>query len=265
MNKEEVLKDLLLGLGVSLNEIPEMYDDKVSLWKRVVRERKPEKVEASVLELEDKFLRLDLINRMLTDADRINTIDLDFNIEGKHASKVALWQGDITSLYVDAVVNSANSDMLGTFLDEEDRVDYAIHNRSGMRLRLKCNDIIQGKKIDTSDILITRAYNLPCDFIIHVVAPELKGRLDNKEREALEKAYYNILECAKNNLIKTVAICAIGTGNGGYPVGEAAIIACKVVKEYLDKNEKFFNKIIFNVYSDEDYEAYKNIIMDEFK
>ena len=262
MNKEKYLDVVLNFLcdesGIDNNA--SSFDEKVSLWRKLVNERDVIDIPDDVLDAEDKFLRFQLLNKKLTNGEELKPVNELMDIDIKHGDKICLWKGDITSIYCDAIVNSGNSSMLGCFIPECKCIDNCIHSFSGIRLRKKCNVIMNNSELKVSDVLITRAYNLPCDFIIHTVGPEINGVLTNDDKEALKNTYINILDCAKNNLVKTLVFCCISTGENKFPKNEACKIAVDTVNEYLDVNDKFFSNIIFDVFTDEDFDIYEEYL-----
>ena len=183
-----------------------------------------------------KYLLLKIINKKLTDGEKYNPINV--NLDGKyaHGDVVALWQGDMSSIYADVLINPVNSNF---DLDKNNKT----YLNAGMRLRKKCLDLIKEKKLNPTEILITRAYNLISDFIVHVVLP-------NNEVE-LGMCYFNVLECANNNIAKTVVLTDIGNNKE---------ILLNELMKYLDKENCHLEKVIIATEKDEDFEEYINIL-----
>lgn len=262
MDKKIYLDKILEYLvGDKEIEIPSSLKDKVSLWEELVAKLDVKDIPSDILVNEDKFLRLDLINRKLTDGEKLKNISDTLDSDIKHCTKIALWQGDITTIYADVLVNSTTKNMLGCMEGIKGTLDNAIFTRSGMRLRMKCRDIMQGEELSNTEVLVTRAYNLPSDFIIHVVVPCVEDELSEENKVELKMCYLNVLECARNNMAKTVVLPCLGTGTNKYPKEEAANIAISAVKEFLDKYENEIDKIIFNVYTEEDYKIYSKLLI----
>lgn len=165
-------------------------------------------------------------------------------------NKIELFQGDITKLEVDAIVNAANKTLLGG-----GGVDGAIHRAAGKRLLEKCRTL---NGCETGEAKITKGYNLPAKFVIHTVGPVYYGE-KNKEAEKLASCYRKSLEIAIENEVKTIAFPNISTGVYGYPKVAAAEIAIREVLSFLSENDKI-DKIIFCVFDHENYEIYKNRI-----
>ena len=254
---DKVLEFLVKDTGI---EIPDSLNDKRKLWKKLVMENNIFDIPNDVLLNEDKFLRLDLINRKLTDAEKLKTIDVTLDSKIAFSNKIALWQGDITTMYADVLVNSTTADVIGCGDYKKGALDSSIFSRSGMRLRLKCKEIMKDEILNTSEILVTRAYNLPSDFIIHVVTPKIIENVTEEQQVELKMCYLNILECAKNNMAKTIVIPCIGTGYNNFPKMLAAEIAIEAVCEFLKANDKEVDKVIFNVFSDDDFDIYCNLL-----
>lgn len=242
-------------------EIPSSLKDKINLWEELVAKLDVEDIPSDILINEDKFLRLELMNRRLTDGEKLKTISDTLDSDIKYCTKIALWKGDITTIYANALVTSTTNDMLGCREGIKGTLDNAIFTRSGMRLRIKCRSIMQGDKLGNTELLVTRAYNLPSDFIIHIVVPCIEGKLTEVNKIELKMCYLNVLECAKNNMAKSIVLPCLGTGTNNYPKKEAAIIAVSAVNEFLDKYEKEIDKIIFNVYTEEDYKIYSELLI----
>jgi O-acetyl-ADP-ribose deacetylase (regulator of RNase III) len=171
----------------------------------------------------------------------------------------ALWQGDITRLGADAIVNAANAQLLGCFQPFHACIDNAIHWAAGPRLREDCDRIIaaQGHPEATGLAKITRAYNLPSRFVLHTVGPIVRGPLTEAHRRDLARCYRSCLELAAEvRSIRTLAFCAISTGVFGFPKLPAADIAINTVADWMQERPNAFSKVIFNVFSDDDRAAY---------
>ena len=164
--------------------------------------------------------------------------------------RIELHQGDITKLKVDAIVNAANKSLLGG-----GGVDGAIHRAAGKELLEECRTL---NGCDTGDAKITKGYNLPADHVIHTVGPVWNGGKYN-EREKLASCYRRSLEVALENNVKTIAFPNISTGVYGFPKEKAAEIATREVHDFLEKHSEF-EKVIFCVFDDENYEIYNRLL-----
>lgn len=261
MNKKVLLDKLIKYLsGDDSIHIPDSLEEKVSLYQRLSLSCTKKEISSDILRDDDKFLRLDLINRNLTDGEKVKNVIETLGSNLKHADKIALWNGDITTIYCDAVVNSTDDKAMGPLKYQANTLDSSIHFRSGLRLRSKCKKILNKDSLDVGDVLITRAFNLPCDFIIHAVCPKVDGKTTNEDKEDLRRTYFNILECAKNNLTKILVIPCISTGKGNFDKREAAKIALQCINEYLDKFNDFFTMIILNTYNMDSYNIYSELL-----
>ena len=182
--------------------------------------------------------------------------------------KISVWQGDITRLKVGAIVNAANSEMLGCFQAGHMCIDNVIHTASGVQLREECFALMEEKRRKFNDpdyveptgkAMITNGYNLPAKHVIHTVGPIVYGNLTESLKNDLASCYKSVLSCCIENKIKTVAFCCISTGVFHFPNEEAGKIAVKTVKEFL-KKDSFIERVVFNVFKDLDLEIYNKLI-----
>lgn len=173
-----------------------------------------------------------------------------------------LWQGDITRLKVDAIVNAANSQLLGCFVPGHNCIDNAIHSAAGLQLRLSCFELmrVQGHEEETGGAKITKGYNLPAKYVIHTVGPIIEGRLKEEDKKLLASCYESSLKLADEKSLSSIAFCCISTGLFRFPHRAAAEIALKTVEDYLKSHpETHIRDIIFNVFKDEDKEIYEKL------
>ena len=172
-----------------------------------------------------------------------------------------MWQGDITRLSVDAIVNAANSAMLGCFVPCHGCIDNAIHSAAGVELRLECYRIMEKQKTEepTGKAKITKAYNLPCRYVLHTVGPIIYGDVTEKDCDLLSECYRSCLELAAAYQLKTIAFCCISTGEFHFPNEKAAAIAIQTVQDYQRKNQNGL-EVVFNVFKDSDYQIYKQLL-----
>ncbi|MDO4545884.1 MAG: protein-ADP-ribose hydrolase, partial [Bacillota bacterium] len=198
--------------------------------------------------------------RGIVDAEKLPAVS--DKPEGKG---IVLWQGDITTLKADAIVNAANSRMEGCFIPCHGCIDNIIHSYSGIQLRLKCHELMiqQGHEEPTGKAKITPAYNLPSDYVIHTVGPIVSGALTELHCIQLADCYRSCLELANEQQLRSIAFCCISTGEFRFPQEKAAKIAIQTVKSFFaewDAAETCsIEKVIFNVFKDEDYEIYKKL------
>jgi O-acetyl-ADP-ribose deacetylase (regulator of RNase III) len=220
------------------------------LFRSLVNVREPKPIDRAFLELQDNLLKEMIAERGITKISSL--IPLQENIY--------LWQGDITTLQVDGIVNAANSGMTGCYCPCHGCIDNAIHTFAGVQLRLECAAIIkeQGYPEPTGKAKITKAYNLPCQFVLHTVGPIVTGKLSKKDCALLASCYQSCLELAEQNHLKSLAFCCISTGEFHFPNHEAAEIAVKTVKEFLSTHTEI--SVVFNVFKDGDYEIYRKLL-----
>lgn len=257
MNTREQL-DFLLNYLVEEREeaidIPDNYQEKRNLLRGLMNIRMPSKVSDEFLKVQDEFLTSETLNKDLTSVEDIDEIK----------GRLMLWQGDIVTLKVDAIVNAANSKLLGCFIPMHNCIDNVIHSSAGVQLREECNRIMQQQGIDedVGKAKITGAYNLPSKHVIHTVGPAIPRGLKPTQNdcEALANCYRSCLEIASYNKLESLAFCCISTGVFNFPQDLAAEIAVKTVEDYLDSNETTLKHVVFNVFSDVDYSIYKKLL-----
>ena len=229
--------------------VPALKDgEKPDYFRVLCNVRPPLPVSEEFLRLQDEYLSQKTRERGVTDVN-------DFT----YAGGVALFRGDILTLNADAIVNAANSAMLGCFHPLHNCMDNAIHSAAGVQVRLDCNAATRGRQAENGNVLVTKAYNLPSKFIFHTVGPIVRGRVTKQNETDLEKCYVSCLKKADEMKLKSIAFCCISTGVFGYPKRAAAKIAVRTVKEVLARNESRL-KVIFDVFTKEDYAIYKDIL-----
>jgi O-acetyl-ADP-ribose deacetylase (regulator of RNase III) len=180
-------------------------------------------------------------------------------LEGKG---LLLWQGDITRLKVDAIVNAANSQLLGCFIPLHSCIDNAIHSASGVQLRLACHELMerQGHEEPTGMAKITDGYNLPAKYVIHTVGPIVQdGRPSKEQEEQLASCYRSCLKLADDHQLNSIAFCCISTGVFGFPQQRAAEIAVSTVRDEI-KDCRHIDTVVFNVFKDEDKNIYQRLL-----
>ncbi len=175
--------------------------------------------------------------------------------------RIAVWQGDITRLKVDAIVDADNNALLGCFCPCHGCIDNAIHSAAGLQLRDECNALMiaQGHPEPNGKAKITGGYNLPAQYVLHTVGPIVQGRVSRQDRVELAGCYRSCLELAAERGLSSVAFCCISTGEFHFPNQEAAEIAVKTVTEFLQQDTSI-QKVIFNVFKDIDARIYRNLL-----
>ncbi|MBS9784494.1 MAG: protein-ADP-ribose hydrolase [Oceanivirga sp.] len=253
MSKEnKLLIDMIRELDKTAN-VSNDEKELFSLWRGLINQKEDINISNDYLLLEDEFL-----NIYHQKQEKLELKDLSKS----KCKNIYTYHGDITKLKVDAIVNAANSKMLGCMKPNHLCIDNTIHTLSGYRLRL---DILKNIKrpLPIGFAKITKAYNLPCKYILHTVGPIVSScmPMSNVKKDLLKRAYLSCLKLAKENGIKTVAFCCISTGVYGFDKEIAANIAVKTVKEFLE-NEKDMN-IIFNTFTNEDKLIYDKLLNEE--
>lgn len=178
------------------------------------------------------------------------------------ADRVAVWQGDITTLAADAIVNAANSALLGCFRPFHPCIDNAIHSAAGPRLRDDCEVIVraQGGAEPTGTAKITRGHHLPAKYVLHTVGPIVRGALRPAHVDALASSYVSCLDLAALAGARTIAFCSISTGVFGFPKGPAACVALGTVHRWLDEHPGTFDRVVFDVFTDDDLATYRHTL-----
>lgn len=232
-------------------EIPSSYDEKKLLLRGLMNVRNPKEVNQEVLKIQDEYLKEENQLKGIVDVNDLTPIQ----------DNLYVWQGDITSLKVDAIVNAANSGMTGCYVPNHRCIDNCIHTYAGMELRNECAKImkVQGFPEPTGKAKITKGYNLPCEYVIHTVGPIIYSQVTNKDKKLLESSYRECLKIADENQLESIAFCCISTGEFHFPNELAAQIAIQTVKDELKKC-KYVKKVIFNVFKETDKQIYKQLL-----
>ena len=223
--------------------------------KRILRSllniRPPKRIEQEFLTIQNEYLRKELEQLGITDLESLTPLKDD----------LYLWQGDITLLRCGAIVNAANSGMTGYYVPCHSCIDNCIHTYAGIQLRLECSEIMkqQGYNEPTGRAKITKAYNLPCDYVLHTVGPIINGVVTRQDEQMIESCYRSCMELAEKNDIQSIAFCCISTGVFHFPNQRAAEIAVDTVQKYKAETGSRM-KVIFNVFKDLDYEIYRELL-----
>ena len=235
-------------------DVPALSDKEKGRYIRaLVNVRMPKPISDEFLRLQDEYLQEQLCVKGVTDIAALSPVPL--------SPDIYLWQGDITTLKCDSIVNAANSQMLGCFHPNHGCIDNAIHTFAGVQLRLECADIMeaQGRPEPTGSAKITHGYNLPCKYVLHTVGPIVYSGLTQKHEEQLASCYRSCLELADKNGLQSIVFCCISTGEFRFPNERAAEIAIATVCEYKQKTNSGI-KVIFNVFKDYDYDIYARLL-----
>lgn len=256
MNQEErrifLIRELLKERSdAGKIEIPEDEDERRRLLRSLFNIRMPMPASEELLKVQDAYLREETRQKGITEFAQLEPVRGD----------IYLWQGDITTLRCDAIVNAANSSLLGCFHPCHGCIDNAIHTFSGIQLRLACNELItaQGHNEETGKAKITPAFNLPCKYVLHTVGPIVYGRLTRNDEELLASCYRSCMELAEGHGVKSIAFCCISTGEFHFPNDRAAETAIETVTEYKNRTGSKM-KVIFNVFKDIDFKIYSQLL-----
>lgn len=232
-------------------DIPADIQEQKNLLRSLFNIRMPKPVAPEFLKVQDEYLQTVTAEKGITNIEDLMPLQ----------ESIYLWQGDITTLRCDAIVNAANSQMLGCFCPCHGCIDNAIHTYSGVQLRMACADFMrkQGCEEPTGSAKVTPAYNLPCKYVLHTVGPIICGLLTEKDKKLLASCYRSCLKLAEHKGIKSIAFCCISTGEFHFPNDKAAEIAVQTVTEYKRQmNSKI--EVIFNVFKQMDYEIYRDLL-----
>ncbi len=232
-------------------QIPKKSEEQKHLLRGLMNIRPPRRVSGKFLEVQDEYLSETAKEKGIVELDSLTP----------SRSGIYLWQGDITRLRCDAVVNAANSGMTGCYVPNHRCIDNCIHTYAGVELRLACDKLMQGqgKEEATGQAKITLAYNLPCRYVLHTVGPIVFGNLTGEHCKLLASCYRSCLELAAKNQLESVAFCCISTGEFHFPNERAGQIAVETVQEFL-KKETSVKKVIFNVFKDKDKQIYEQLL-----
>ena len=256
MNQSEKRLFLIRSL---LKEKPEYRDLRIpaepesqrQLLRGLMNIRAPRRMDAEFLKTQDEYLQAETAAKGITDIDDLMPV----------RPGLYLWQGDITTMKCDAIVNAANSGMTGCYIPNHRCIDNAIHTYAGVELRLACEELMeqQGYPEPTGQAKITPAFNLPCQYVMHTVGPIIHGRVTKADKEMLASCYRSCLELAAENKLESVAFCCISTGEFHFPNEQAAQIAVETVKQFMNRKTSV-KKVIFNVFKDLDKAIYEKLL-----
>ena len=232
-------------------EIPADTAGQKRLLRSLFNVRMPGKISDDFISVQDEYLREEIESAGITDVSELTPVE----------DGIYLWQGDITTLRCDAIVNAANSGMTGCYVPCHACIDNCIHTYAGVQLRNYCAEMIekQGHEEPIGSAKITPAFNLPCRYVLHTVGPVAAGKVTKAHRQQLASCYTSCLKLAQENGCGSIAFCCISTGVFGFPQREAAETAVRTVREYR-KNNNSDIRVIFNVFKNEDYGIYKGLL-----
>lgn len=222
------------------------------LLRGLMNVRAPQEISAEFLQVQDAYLQQALAETGVTRAEDLKPVSAD---------GLYLWQGDITKLCCGAIVNAANSAMTGCYVPNHTCIDNCIHTYAGIQLRLDCAEQMrrQGYEEPAGQAKITKAYNLPCQYVLHTVGPIVTGSVTREDERLLASCYRACLELAERSGIESLAFCCISTGVFHFPNRRAAEIAVRTVRQYRAETDSAM-KVIFNVFKDLDKQIYEQLL-----
>ena len=239
-------------------QTPADTDGKRRVLRSLMNIRMPKRMNGTVLAVQDEYLRERIKENGIVTLSDIPVI----------RDRLSIWQGDITRLAVDAIVNAANSQMLGCFVPMHTCIDNCIHTFAGVQLRAECArqmNELRGKygagyEQPTAVPMLTDAYNLPAKKVVHIVGPIVQGGLSPALENDLADCYQNTLDLCAENGLRSVAFCCISTGVFHFPNKRAAEIAVETVERWLAEHGGKIDRVIFNVFKDEDKAYYEKLL-----
>ena len=234
-------------------QIPESEQEQKDLLRALMNVRMPDPTDDEFLRVQDEYLWEETVKKGIVELSELKPCSTD--------KRIYLWQGDMSRLRIEAVVDPCNGQLLGCFRPLHNCLDNILHSAAGIQLRLRCNQLMQaqGHPEPTGQAKITPAYNLPCDYVIHTVGPIVQGGLTKHHEEQLASCYRSCLEIAEENDIKSIAFCCISTGVFMFPNQRAAEIAVQAVRDWLQDHDGTW-KVVFNVFKDIDLEIYDKLL-----
>ena len=242
--------DQLLAILAPEMELPATRAKKEWLFRALRNIWEPRELPDAYWALQDQYLRENLAEKGVTKLSDLQEV----------ADQIYLWQGDITTLEVDAIVNAANNQMLGCFIPHHACIDNAIHTQAGLQLRLACQHLMaeQGHPEPTGQAKLTKGYNLPASYVIHTIGPIIEGQVSQADQDLLVSSYQSCLELAAEKGLKSLAFCCISTGEFHFPNQLAAELALETVRKFLKNHPQI--KVVFNVFKDQDLAIYQDLL-----
>ena len=239
----DLIKYFLEEASHPVIDVPKEYINKREFLRGLINVREPKQIPNEIIIKENELL--------LRELEQKNIIDID-----SFPDKLSLWQGDITTIKCDAIVNYATSKLTGCFKPNHNCIDNKIHSYAGISLRLKCSEISRGEEIEVSKVVMTDGYNLPCDYIIHTVKPD-NDNVTDEVLEEVKECIINSLDLAKKNNLKKICIPNL-TVKADDKIRIAKLIV-DTIKDYL-RDDDFFEKVVLNVFTLDSYNIYKELI-----
>lgn len=274
MQTQEQRLDYLINAFLEESEqqhsthLPSDPEGKRRVLRSLMNIRPPKPLPQEVLDIQDAYLSERVAENGVVTLSDIPTVKDALASTHPSAAQISIWQGDITRLAVDAIVNAANAQMLGCFVPLHACIDNCIHTFAGVQLRLDCHERMEQLRKEhgadyvqpTAIPMLTDAYNLPSQHVIHIVGPIVQGALTPELEEDLAKCYRSTLDLCAEHGLRSVAFCCISTGVFRFPNERAAQIATEVVADWLAHHSGAMDRVIFNVFKDEDFSLYQRLL-----
>ena len=246
----------------------ETAEERRTILRSLMNIRMPGMLDQETMDIQDAYLLERNAEKGIVSPSEIETVAASLGSSHPFAPVLSIWQGDITRLAADAIVNAANSQMLGCFVPMHTCIDNCIHTYAGVQLRAECHrqmrDLRRKYGADyeqpTAVPMLTGGYNLPAKHVIHVVGPIVQGSLSPALEADLASCYRNVLDLCREHELRTVAFCCISTGVFRFPNDRAAEIAVETVTRWLEQHEGSIDRVIFNVFKEEDLGLYEKLL-----
>lgn len=238
---------------IQAEQFSQSEEEQRILLRSLMNVRPPMPLKLEFLEVQDMLLSAEREEKGVVDGNRLP-------VTAKNP-RLVLWQGDITRLAVDAIVDADNNALLGCFCPCHNCIDNAIHSAAGLGLRDECNQIMQkqGHPEPNGQAKLTRGYNLPARYVLHTVGPIINERVTRRDCDELASCYRSCMELAEQHGLSNIAFCCISTGEFHFPNREAAKIATNTINEFLRHNTTI-RRVIFNVFKDIDKKIYRELL-----
>ena len=239
------------------------HREKEVLYRALVNIREPKTISKEFLEIEDEYLQERLKEQQVTKVEEIEPIKNKYEkTKIVNSDIICLWKGDITKLEIGAIVNEGTTRGLGCFIPNHKCLDNQINSFAGVRLRLACNRVMKklNYNLETGNAIITKGFNLPAKYVIQTVGPVVEIQVNEDNERELANCYIKSLELAIENNIRTIAFPCISTGIFDFPNVAGSKIALKTVDDFISKNKDKFDKVVFDLWTDDDMEIYEQNI-----
>ena len=256
-NLKNIIRYLMADNHVSY-QIPSSLNERQRMMRALMNMWEPKAISTDFLTMQDAELQQQAEEKGVVTIDSIAEANSKLSTLN---SQLYLWQGDITRLKVDAIVNAANAQGLGCWAPLHNCIDNCIHSAAGIQLRKECNDQLRGRLLKTGEAMMTKGYNLPARHVIHTVGPIIETGVPTKDQEEqLAQCYRSCLDLAEQAGLESIAFCCISTGVFHFPNERAAEIAIETAKRYP---RHFVKTVVFNVFLDKDYDIYKQLLTED--